>query len=91
MTMISTPAKTAVAAKRRAAYCCTRPVCDLAEALAAALGGGARAVDDGVDDALVDLVVDELAGLHATWAGAVDHAVDDLLVEPVGGAWRSGP
>ena len=39
------------------------PGLHLAEALAAALGSGARAVDDGVDDALVDLVVDELAAL----------------------------
>src|SRR5262245_26453526 len=55
----------------------------LAEDLAAALGGGGRAVDGPVDDLLVDVRVDPAAAGGGEPAGAVDHPVDHVLVEPV--------
>src|SRR3954447_19486020 len=55
--------------------------------LAQDLAGGLRAatgvVHDAIDHALVDLVVDDLAALACGVARHVDHAVDDVLVEPV--------
>src|SRR5438270_5227256 len=58
---------------------------DIAKDAPALLGGEAGAVDDAVDNLLVDDVVDEPGHLAADEGHAVDEAVDDVLVEPVGG------
>ena len=56
-----------------------------AAGLAQAFRRGARQVDHAVDDLLVDLFVDERGGLGGAFAGLVDHLVDAVLVDPVGG------
>src|SRR3954462_135618 len=55
----------------------------LPQSLARGLCVVAGAVHQGVDDALVDLGVHEVAGLAGIGARAVHHAVEDVLVEPV--------
>src|SRR3977135_459612 len=50
-----------------------------------AASDGAAAVDRAVDESLIDVLVDPIAGLATTDADRVDDAVEHLLVGPVGG------
>ena len=86
MAITKMPARTTAPPKRRAPYCWTLPVCMLAEHLADALGQRPGAVDGAVD-ALPGRCT---CSVHrpmptVTDADAVDDAVEDVLVEPVGG------
>src|SRR5918993_6034298 len=56
---------------------------ELAEDLAAALGGGGGAVDGPVDDLLVDVRVDPAARGGGEAGGAIYHTLDHVLVDPV--------
>ncbi len=68
------------------------PVLHKAKLLARALGSRSSGVDGTINNALVDLVINELTTLDRSTADIVDRAVNHILVKPVCalGQWALG-